>query len=136
LRIPREPAGRRVSILNGPNLRSAALVDIEWRCDLLARELEFDLSFAQTDDEGQLIAWVYDADRLNAAIIINPGPTSIRSRRLLDALRTIRQKVIEVHLNNVGVLTHRSVSWGCIAGFGPDGYELALRALAYAPERR
>jgi 3-dehydroquinate dehydratase II len=119
-----------VSILNGPNLRSTALVDIESRCELLARELRLDLTFAQTDEEAQLIGWIYDAVELNSAVIINPGPSSIRSRPVLEALGNVRQKVIEVHLTHVGVLTGRSVTWGFIAGLGPAGYELALWAVA------
>jgi 3-dehydroquinate dehydratase-2 len=117
-------------MLTGPDVRSPELVEIESRCEILARELAFDLAFAQTDDEAQLIGWVHDAVDQNAAVIINPGPSSIHSLPLLDALRDVRQKVIEIHLDNVGALTGRSMAWGFIAGFGPAVYEMALHALA------
>jgi 3-dehydroquinate dehydratase-2 len=139
---------RRVFVLNGPNLNllgrrepdvygATTLADIEQRCVDVARELDFDLFFAQSNQEGQLIDWVHQALDDAAAVVINPAGLSFPSVALMDALRILHQPVVEVHLTNIfgrDPVYHRSITskaaWGFIAGLGPDGYELALRAIA------
>lgn len=139
---------QRMFILNGPNLNMlgrrepeiygrATLADIERRCQELARELGFEMFFAQSNAEGQLIEWVHLACDEDAAVVINPAGLTTRSVALLDALRMVRQPVVEVHLTNVyrrEAFYQRSLTayaaWGFIAGFGASGYELAMRGLA------
>ena len=138
-----------VFVLNGPNLNMlgrrepnlyghVTLGQIEQRCQALARELAFDLFFAQSNAEGQLIEWVHRAFEERAAVVINPAGFSTRSVALYDALRMLDRPVIEVHLTNVfgrEALYHEQqvtarAAHGYVAGFGADGYELALRGLA------
>jgi 3-dehydroquinate dehydratase-2 len=139
---------RRLFILNGPNLDmlgrreprvygTVTLAEIEKRCRTLAAELDIDLFFAQSNAEGQLIDWLHQAYDEEAAVIINPAGLSNRSVALHDALRMLTRPVIEVHLTNIfrregtyhdGLLTAR-VAGGFLAGFGADGYELAMRGL-------
>jgi len=139
----------RVFVLNGPNLNllgrrephlyaTTTLAQIEERCRAVARDADIDLFFAQSNQEGQLIDWVHRAGDEEAAVIINPAGLSFRSVALLDALRSLRQPIVEVHLTNIfrrEPLYHQSVtataSWGFIAGLGASGYELALRGLAH-----
>jgi 3-dehydroquinate dehydratase II len=138
---------RRLFILNGPNLNMlgrrephiygrVTLDEIENRCAELARELDFDLFFGQSNHEGQLIDWLHRAYDEEAAVVINPAGLSTRSVSVLDALRMLDQPVVEVHLTNIfsrqaiyhsELLTARAAG-GVVAGFGAMAYELGMRA--------
>lgn len=138
----------RLFVLNGPNLNMlgrrephlygrVTLAEIETRCHEVARELDFDLFFGQSNAEGQLIEWLHQAYEANAAVIINPAGLSTRSVAVFDALRMLQQPIIEVHLTNIfsrEPIYHppltASAAWGFIAGLGADVYELAMRGLA------
>jgi 3-dehydroquinate dehydratase-2 len=138
----------RLFVLNGPNLNMlgrrephvygrVTLAEIEKRCHELARELDFDLFFAQSNSEGQLIEWLHQAYEEAAAVIINPAGLSSRSVAVLDALRMLQRPVVEVHLTNVfrREAVYRQpltayAAWGFIAGLGAGVYELAMRGLA------
>lgn len=137
-----------VHILNGPNLNllgirephlygHTTLAQIEQRCRAVAAELGLSCEFRQSNHEGVLIDWVQEARALGAAVIINPAGLSFRSIPLLDALKTLDQPVMEVHLTNIHrreALYQQSIislgATGVICGLGPYGYELALRAVA------
>lgn len=137
-----------VHILNGPNLNllgvrephlygHTTLAQVQTRCEALAAELGLDCVFRQSNHEGVLVDWVQEARAAGAAVIINPAGLSFRSIPLLDALKTLDQPVIEVHITNIHrrePLYQHSVTatgaTGVIAGLGPLGYELALRAVA------
>jgi 3-dehydroquinate dehydratase-2 len=138
----------RLFILNGPNLNMlgrrephtygrVTLSQIESRCLDVAKELGFDLFFGQSNSEGELIEWVHRAFDESASVIINPAGLSTRSVALYDALRMLRQPIVEVHLTNVfgresvyhcELLTARAAG-AFIAGFGADVYEMAMRGL-------
>jgi 3-dehydroquinate dehydratase-2 len=138
----------RLFVLNGPNLNMlgrrephlygrVTLAEIEKRCHELARELDFDLFFAQSNFEGQLIEWLHQAYEETAAVIINPAGLTSRSVAVLDALRTLQRPIVEVHLTNIfrrEAIYHQPLTacaaWGFIAGLGAGGYELAMRGLA------
>jgi 3-dehydroquinate dehydratase II len=139
---------RRLFVLNGPNLNmlgrrephlygAVTLAEIEKRCRTLAGELGFDLFFAQSNSEAQLIDWLHQAHDEAASVIINPAGLSTRSVALLDALRMLDQPVVEVHLTNVfsreatyhhDLVTARAAG-GFLAGFGPEVYELGMLGL-------
>jgi 3-dehydroquinate dehydratase II len=139
---------RPVSCLNGPNLNllgerephlygHVTLVEIERRCQALAAELGVDLFFGQSNWEGQIVDWLHEARRKGAAVIINPAGLSFFSVPVLDAVKTIEQPVIEVHITNIhrrdplyqkSIVSHGAT--GVICGLGPHGYEAALRAIA------
>ena len=64
-----------VLVLNGPNLNTlgerqpsvygrVTLSDIEATCRRYAHSLDFDLSFRQSNDEGQLITWVQESQSI------------------------------------------------------------------------
>ncbi|MEU4425574.1 type II 3-dehydroquinate dehydratase [Actinoplanes sp. NPDC024001] len=138
----------RLYILNGPNLDMlgrrephlygrTTLAAIESRCRKVAEELDFDLFFAQSNAEGQLIDWVHQAYEEEAAVIVNPAGLSTRSVALYDALRMLDRPIVEVHLTNVlgreplyrDLLT-AAAAWGFLAGFGAEVYEMGMRGLA------
>ena len=136
-----------VTILNGPNLNLLGkrqpeiyghdtLADVENTCKDLASQLGLQTRFQQSNHEGQLVDWIHDAREDSGGIIINPGAYSHTSIAILDALNTFEGTVLEVHVSNIhqreSFRHHSYVSLranGVIAGFGVDGYSLALRRM-------
>ena len=136
-------------ILNGPNLNllgvrephlygSETLVQAEQLCHRVCAELGLGCEFRQTNHEGVLVDWIQEARGSAAAIAINPAGLSFRSIPLLDALKAVEQPIAEIHVTNI----HRreplyqeslvsKAATGVICGFGIQGYELAIRALAH-----
>ena len=137
-----------VLVLNGPNLNllgtrepgiygTATLADIEAACAARAATLGLTLDFRQSNSEAALIDWVQAARTGAAGIIINAGGYSHTSIALMDALSAAGLPVVEVHLSNIHRredFRHLSyvsrVARGVIVGLGPQGYELALDAMA------
>ncbi|HEX5856607.1 MAG TPA: type II 3-dehydroquinate dehydratase [Microbacterium sp.] len=137
---------RRLYVLNGPNLNmlgqrepqlygSATLDDVREDCARVAGELDFDLFFAQSNAEHQIIDWLHDAFREGATVVINPAGFSFRSVPVLDALRMLETPIVEVHITNIHARDEAhsnslvsSVARTVIAGAGVYGYELAIRA--------
>ena len=138
----------QILILNGPNLNllgqrepeiygQTTLGDIETMCRAEAARLGLALECRQSNREGELVSWVQDAPARFAGLILNAGAYSHTSVALLDALRALSLPLIEVHLSNIyqreSFRHHSYVSQaaaGVICGFGPEGYRLALSALA------
>lgn len=138
----------KLYILNGPNLNllgvrephlygSTTLAQVEHLCRRVAGELALECDFRQTNHEGVMVDWVQEAREHAAAIVINPAGLSFRSIPLLDALKTVEQPIAEVHVTNIhrrDAIYQKSLvslaATGVICGFGPFGYELAIRALA------
>jgi 3-dehydroquinate dehydratase-2 len=137
-----------IFVLNGPNLNllgqrqpeiygretlddvAAALADLGEDLGLVVRHL-------QSNHEGQLVDWIQEARVQAAGIIINPGAYSHTSVAILDALHAFDGPVLEVHISNIhkreAFRHHSHVSAraeGVIAGFGTEGYLLALRRMA------
>jgi len=86
-----------------------------------------------------MVDWIQEAFARDAAVIINPAGFSFGCVPVLDALKLLRQPLIEVHLTNIhqrpAPYTHSLVSQaatGVICGLGPTGYLLAVRAVADA----
>ncbi|HWR98169.1 MAG TPA: type II 3-dehydroquinate dehydratase [Candidatus Methanoperedens sp.] len=138
----------KVLVVNGPNLNllgtrepgvygRATLAEIESRTRALGRELGLDVAFVQSNSEGALVDAIQAAAGSAAAIIVNPAAYTHTSVALRDAIVAVDLPAVEVHLSNVHAregFRHVSltapVCRGVIAGFGPDGYLLALRAIA------
>ena len=102
----------------------------------LAEELGLTIRFHQSNHEGQIVDWIHEARKEAAGIIINPAAYTHTSVAILDALHTFEGPVLEVHISNVhkreSFRHHSYVSLraeGVIAGFGTEGYQLALRRM-------
>ncbi|EAR50510.1 3-dehydroquinate dehydratase [Oceanicola granulosus HTCC2516] len=137
-----------IHILNGPNLNllgkrqpevygHETLADVEAACTALAGELGLTTAFHQSNHEGGIVELIHAAREAAQGIVINPAAYTHTSVAILDALHTFEGPVIEVHISNV----HRRESFrhhsyvslradGVIAGFGTDGYLMALRRMA------
>lgn len=137
-----------ILVLNGPNLNllgqrqpevygSTSLADIENLCRNTARALGLSLTFEQSNSEGAMIDLIHAARGQHNGIILNAGAYTHTSIALMDALSSVELPAIELHLSNIHAreeFRHTSyiakVAIGVICGFGAQGYELALRAMA------
>ena len=134
-------------VLNGPNLNllgerephiygHETLADVEADCRTVCTELGLELRFHQSNREYEIIDWIHEARQIAFGIVINPAAFSHTSVAILDALNTFEGPVLEVHISNMhkresfrhhSFITHRSD--GVMAGYGVQGYNLALRRL-------
>lgn len=137
----------RILVLNGPNLNllgarepeqygSDTLETINERMLALSSELGDDLTFFQSNHEGDLIDAIHDGlENKIDFIIINPAAFTHTSVALRDALLAVDIPFYEVHLSNIyqrETFRHHSyfsdIAQGVISGFGAHGYEMALIA--------
>lgn len=139
---------RMIHILNGPNLNllgrrepeiygAETLEDVAQSCAALGRELGLETALFQSNHEGEIVEMIHRAREAAAGIIINPAAYTHTSVAILDALSAYDGPVLEVHISNVhkreSFRHHSYVSRraeGVIAGFGVQGYDLALRRMA------
>lgn len=138
----------KIAVLNGPNLQLlgsrkvevyglVTLETIEARLSEVAQELGVEMSFMQSNHEGDLVDAVAAAKAGGCAgIVINPAAYTHTSVAIRDAIEAVRLPAVEIHLSNIHAregFRHESmtapVCIGQIAGLGADGYEWAFRAL-------
>ena len=138
-----------VLVLNGPNLGrlGSREPDVYGSQDLVTLEQQLTAAAAgrasidlrQTNDEAELISWLYEAVDSNTPVILNPAAFTHYSYALRDAAALVTKAgipLIEVHISNPHAretFRHTSVisgiASGVIAGFGFGSYRLALMAL-------
>jgi 3-dehydroquinate dehydratase-2 len=131
-----------ILVINGPNLNllgsrepekygNKTLKDINNDLSRIAEENKLNIDFFQSNHEGEII----DQIQQNNAkiIIINPGAYTHTSIAIRDAFLAIKKPFIEIHVSNIynreefrikSLLS--DIAYGCIIGFGPRGYTLAL----------
>lgn len=137
-----------VLLLSGPNLGLLGqrqpeiygrdtLADHVSRATVAAAEQGMALEHVQSDYEGALVEAVHEARQRAAAIVVNPGALTHYSWSLHDALAAFDGPIVELHLSHPGgrePWRRRSVITpavtGVIAGFGAEGYRLAMEAVA------
>ena len=133
-----------VLILNGPNLNilgrrpighygTMTLEQINERISEHASTLELEVTFYQSNHEGNLVDHIQENWGNYEGIIINPGALTYYGYSLKDALIDANVPIIEVHLSNIhGREDWRSnsiiadVAQGQIAGFGWRSYTAAI----------
>lgn len=138
-------------VLNGPNLGRLGVrepdvygrdtfAELAEACVKAGAELGLEVEVRQTDDESEMIGWLHGAVDAGAHVVLNPAAFTHYSYAVRDACAMVTKAgltLVEVHLSNPAareVFRHTSVvggvSTGTIAGFGREGYLLALRAIA------
>jgi 3-dehydroquinate dehydratase-2 len=138
----------RVLVVNGPNLNllgkrekgvygSLTLEEITGRVEELAGELGLEVTFFQSNAEGDLVDAIQKAAGSCSALILNPAAYTHTSVALRDALAAVELPAVEVHLSNIYAREEfrqtsltAPVCRGVITGLGAEGYLLALRAVA------
>ena len=112
---------------------------MEKLCRATAARFGLDIVFRQSNNEGQIVDWIQEAHAKGAAgIVINPAGYTTTSIAILDALLAVAMPVIEIHITNIHAReSFRQNSYvskaakAVIAGFGIDGYALAITGLAH-----
>jgi 3-dehydroquinate dehydratase-2 len=133
----------KIAIINGPNLnllgkREVGIYGAEsfdnYLKTLQDKYANQEISYFQSNVEGELINEIQRLGFSNDGIIINPGGYTHTSVALGDAIAAITTPVIEVHISNIfgredfRKLSHVSAkAKGVISGLGLKGYELALQ---------
>lgn len=132
----------KILIINGPNLNLLGKREPEvygsttfedYFVDLKAKFSDLDLSYFQSNVEGELINKIHEVGFSFDGIVINAGAYTHTSVALRDAIAGIETPVIEVHISNTHQreeFRHKSyispVCKGVILGFGLNSYDLAL----------
>ncbi len=134
-------------VINGPNLNllgtrqpdvygSATLADAEVLCRETAGDLGCNVSFFQSNHEGELVDVLQAARGKHDGIVLNAGAYSHTSIALRDAIASVDIPTVEVHVSNIHArepFRHKSLitpaALGIISGFGIIGYALGIRAL-------
>jgi len=142
-------SNQTIYVLNGPNLNllgtrepetygHATLADVEALCAATATQFGLTADCRQSNHEGELIDFIHEAKAKGVmGIVINAGGYSHTSIALHDALKAVKVPAVEVHISNIHAresFRHHSITAmaaiATLAGFGIDGYRLAISGLA------
>lgn len=134
----------KILIINGPNLNMLGTREPgiygsssfdSYLPELQKRYPEIEISYYQSNVEGELINKMQEVGFSYDGIILNAGAYTHTSIALHDCIRSLTTPVIEVHISNVHQrepFRHKSmISSACkgvICGFGLDSYRLAVEA--------
>lgn len=134
----------KIIIINGVNLNLLGKREPEiygshtfetYFSDLKNQFPDIQLSYFQSNIEGELINKIHEVGFSYDGIILNAGAYTHTSIALHDAIKGITTPVVEVHISNTHTreaFRHTSyisaVAKGVILGFGLKSYELALRS--------
>ena len=140
----------RVAVLHGVNLDALdrrpaehygglTFARLEYRIEQFARELRLEVSFFQSNHEGQYVEELHRSPDYADGLVMNPGAWTHYAWALRDAVEISGLPAVEVHLSDVDgreEFRRRSVLEGvCIGrvkGKGVEGYREALAQLKEA----
>jgi 3-dehydroquinate dehydratase-2 len=118
------------------------LPELEVRVKRFARDLALEVSFSQTNHEGEFCEYLHRAAESADGLVLNPGAWSHYSWAIHDALEVSSLPAVEVHLSEVDqreewrrLSVIRDLCVGSVQGKGVDGYRDALEMLKEALER-
>ncbi len=135
---------KKIQIINGPNLNllgkrepavygNASFED--YLSELRMRYPQCELSYYQSNIEGEMIDRIHEVGFEYDGIILNAGAYTHTSIALRDAIKAVSTPVVEVHISNVHarepfrhVSMISAVCKGVIIGFGLDSYRLAIES--------
>jgi len=138
----------KILILNGPNLNllgirepeiygTETLDDISDWFTSQPDAKPHDITWFQSNHEGDLIDQIHESMNLFDGIILNPGALTHYSYALRDAIASVHIPVVEVHLSNINaredfrkisVIKDQCISQ--ISGLGKHVYTEAIKTLA------
>jgi 3-dehydroquinate dehydratase-2 len=136
-----------IAVLNGPNLNllgerepelygRATLAEIETRTRERAQALGVNVTWTQTNHEGELVDAIQGLKGRADGAVINAAAFTHTSLAVRDALVAVQVPFVEVHLSNIfareperrrSVLA--DVAVGVVTGFGAESYRLGLEGL-------
>lgn len=137
----------KILVLNGPNLNllgtrepekygTQTLADIEAFIKEEAVKLNVEITFYQSNIEGELVNKIQEAKGKYDGIIINPAAYTHTSVAIRDAFLAVCIPAVEIHLSNIHTREEfRKTSLtapaciGQITGFGANSYKLGLIAI-------
>jgi 3-dehydroquinate dehydratase-2 len=134
----------KIIIINGPNLNLLGKREPEvygnetfeeYFNQLKSKYPSIDLSYYQSNIEGELISKIQEVGFSHDGIILNAAAYTHTSIGIGDAVKAITSPTIEVHISNTfsrETFRHQSYispnAKGVIIGFGLKSYELALQS--------
>ena len=136
-----------IIVINGPNLNllgereqsqygSIKYKDLENQCLEYSKKLGIDVSFAQSNIEGEIVTLIQEARKKYDGLIINAAGFTHTSVSIRDALDVFKKPIIELHISNIYKREEfrqksliSAVVTGIICGLGANGYILAITAM-------
>ncbi|MEE9238586.1 MAG: type II 3-dehydroquinate dehydratase [Thermodesulfobacteriota bacterium] len=137
----------KILIIHGPNLNmlgkrepdiygATTLEEINAALTNKPKGLGAEVTFFQSNSEGEIVSNIQDAMSKFEGVVINPGAYTHTSVAIRDAILSSGLPVVEVHISNI----HKredfrqksfvsGVALGVISGFGVNSYMLGLNGL-------
>jgi 3-dehydroquinate dehydratase II len=111
-------------------------MELEVKIHDFGRDLGLELTFSQTNHEGEFCELLHRAPSMADGLVLNPGAWTHYSYAIRDALDVAGLPAIEVHLSEIedredwrAHSVIRDLCAGVVSGKGPDGYRDALELL-------
>jgi 3-dehydroquinate dehydratase II len=139
---------KKILVIHGPNLNMLgqrqphiygheSLEEIDAHLKAKGTELGVDVETFQSNHEGALVEKIQEAVGIVHGVVINPAAYTHTSVAIRDALAMLEVPMVEIHLSNIHrrePFRHTSliadIVTARVAGFGSDGYTLALEGIA------
>ena len=136
-----------IIVINGPNINllgereqsqygSIKYKDLENQCLEYSKKLGIDVSFTQSNIEGEIVTLIQEARKKHDGLIINAAGFTHTSVSIRDALSIFKKPIIELHISNIHSREEfrqksmiSAVVTGIICGLGANGYILAINAM-------
>ena len=137
----------KIIVINGPNLNllgerekdkygNITLDAVKKECLNFANKNNIELTFFQSNIEGEIINSIQDSRNSYSGLIINAGGYTHTSVAIHDALKVLKIPIIELHITNIynrEEFRHKSliskIATSVICGFGTKGYIMALEGI-------
>ncbi|WP_138203092.1 type II 3-dehydroquinate dehydratase [Haloimpatiens lingqiaonensis] len=137
----------KILVINGPNINFLGIrekniygntnyKDLCAYIEEQGKDLGLEVQVVQSNIEGEIINFIQEAYGKYDGIVINPAAYTHYSIAIMDAIKAVNIKTVEVHISNIhsreefrrkSVIAPACI--GQISGFGTYGYVMALMAL-------
>jgi 3-dehydroquinate dehydratase-2 len=140
----------KIQVINGPNLNLLGKREPEiygsesfedYFENLKKRFPQVQLSYFQSNVEGELINKIHEVGFEFDAILLNAGGYTHTSVAISDAIAGVTTPTLEVHISNIykrEEFRHKSIisksCVGMISGLGLKGYELGILYFINSPQ--